>query len=411
LSAAADVDRNDLAREAGVTEPRPAPAGVRRPRILTFTDYYLPGYKGGGGIRTLANMVDRLGGELEFDLVTRDRDLGDTRAYPLPDGQWLPAGTARVHYLPMAAGFSEVSRLVRESGADAVYLNSFFSPRFTLMPLLAARLARLPVPVVIAPRGEFSPGALTLKRWKKIPFVATARAVRLFDGLLWQVSSPREEEDVRRWFGSGARVCVAPDLSGPVPADPGPPPAKAPGELRVVFLSRISRKKNLDGALRMLAGVRGRVHLTINGPVHDTDYWAECQRLIARLPANVQVDYAGPVPHDRIHEALRGHHVFVLPTHGENFGHAILEAMLAGLPVVVSDQTPWSGLEALGVGADLPLAAPAAFTGALQRFMDMDGEAFAMASGKARRYAVRRSLDPELEERNRDLFRRALSGR
>jgi len=63
---------------------RPAPVVPRRAqtgtgaRILILTDYYLPGYKGGGPMRTLSTMVDRLGDEYRFRVLTRDRDLGDT---------------------------------------------------------------------------------------------------------------------------------------------------------------------------------------------------------------------------------------------------------------------------------------------------------------------------------------------
>jgi len=50
--------------------------------ILTSVGFYLPGYKAGGPIRTLANMVDKLGDEFEFKIVTADRDFDDTKAYP-----------------------------------------------------------------------------------------------------------------------------------------------------------------------------------------------------------------------------------------------------------------------------------------------------------------------------------------
>jgi len=49
--------------------------------ILTFVGYYLPGYKAGGPIRTVANMVERLGNDFQFKIVTADRDLGDTDNY------------------------------------------------------------------------------------------------------------------------------------------------------------------------------------------------------------------------------------------------------------------------------------------------------------------------------------------
>ena len=63
----------------------------------------------------------------------------------------------------------------------------------------------------------------------------------------------------------------------------------------------------------------------------------------------------GEVKHEKLHALLHEYDVMLLPTLGENFGHAIIEALDAGLPVVISDRTPWRNLEQAGVGADLPL--------------------------------------------------------
>jgi len=383
-------------------------SSAKRPRILTFADYYLPGYKAGGSIRTLANMVERLSGELEFRLVTRDRDFGEPRPYAVQTGDWVVMGDARVRYLPPEAGPRAVRAIVKEESPDLIYLNSFFSYRFTLAPLLAAMVPRTGIPVVVAPRGELSPGAISLKRWKKLPYVRAMRMAGFFDRVTWQASSPHEEEDVRRWFGPRARVRVAPDLCGALPPARCPTPEKRRGELRVVFMSRIARKKNLDWALRGLGGVAGRVHLTIYGPVQEELYWSECQALIGRLPENVRVTYSGPVAHEEINQALRQHHLFLLPTRSENFGHAILEGLLAGLPVIVSDQTPWTGLEALGVGADLPLSRPEEFVRVVQRYVDLDSAGYEAASARARAYGEERSLDPDIARRNLELFSEAL---
>jgi len=51
-------------------------------KILTSVGYYLPGYKAGGPIRTLANMVDKLGDDFQFKIVTADRDFDDMKPYP-----------------------------------------------------------------------------------------------------------------------------------------------------------------------------------------------------------------------------------------------------------------------------------------------------------------------------------------
>ncbi len=50
-------------------------------RLLVFISFYLPGFKAGGPIKTIQNMVTQLDGDLDFCIVTRDRDLGDTEAY------------------------------------------------------------------------------------------------------------------------------------------------------------------------------------------------------------------------------------------------------------------------------------------------------------------------------------------
>ena len=47
--------------------------------------------------------------------------------------------------------------------------------------------------------------------------------------------------------------------------------------------------------------------------------------------------------------------MFVLPTKTENFGHAIYESMACGLPVLISDKTPWHNLEKNKAGFDLSL--------------------------------------------------------
>lgn len=68
-----------------------------KPIILTFVGYYLPGYKAGGPICTLAKTVDSLGDEFQFKIVTTDRDSGDEKPYPgiRIDG-WNSVGKADV---------------------------------------------------------------------------------------------------------------------------------------------------------------------------------------------------------------------------------------------------------------------------------------------------------------------------
>ncbi len=381
-------------------------------RILTLSDYYLPGYLAGGPMRTLANMVAQLGEEFAFRVVTRDRDLTAREPYPgVVPGVWQEVGKAQVLYLPPAGlSLRRLREVIGATAHDVLYLNSFFSRSFTLKPLLLRRLGLIPPrPLVLAPRGEFSPGALRLKRARKRAFLAAARACSLYEGVVWQASRAYEQEEIRRGFGARGPVLVAPDLPAASATAPplAPRPAKQPGYLRAVFLSRISRKKNLDVALRMLEGVRGAVELSIYGPLEDSGYWADCQALMQRLPENIRVEYRGSIVHERVAEVMREHDLFFLPTLGENFGHVILEALQAGTPVLISDQTPWRALEEEGVGWDLSLDEPEAFRSILQQCVEMTAEEHRLLSQRAARFGLRRSRDEEVLRRNRELFRYA----
>jgi glycosyltransferase involved in cell wall biosynthesis len=378
-------------------------------KILTSVGYYLPGYKAGGPIRTLANMVDRLGDEFEFKIVTADRDFDDTKSYSgiKLDG-WNNVGKAEVFYMsPKGRSFRGFKKIICSTESDIIYLNSFFSPHFTIKPLLLRRLRLIPdKSLILAPRGEFSSGALGLKSLKKRVYLWAAKAFGLYRGVIWQASSEHEEADIRRWFGKDMPVMVAPDLPPMVHSSDELPPksGKIEGCLKIVFLSRISRMKNLDGALKMLKGLNGKVQFNIYGPMEDQAYWAECQKIIAGLPGNIDVKYCGSVAHEKVGAVMRVHDIFLFPTLGENFGHVILEALVAGCPVLISDQTPWLDLGKKGVGWDLPLSKPEMFQEVLKMCVDMDNDEYGKWSERARGYGHQVAKDDGVIEQNRKLF-------
>ena len=384
-----------------------------KPRILTFTGHYLPGYKGGGPIRTVASLVEALGGEFEFLLVTQDRDLGCEAPYPsIVVNTWLQVGKAKVCYLsPDKLTCSYLRQLIRDTPYDVLYLNSFFSIHFGILPLLLHRLGAIPArPIIVASRGQFSPGALQLKSLKKRAYLAFFKTLRLHDKMLWQVSSLHEQEDMLKAFGydrcgdTQLNIVVAPNLPDiqSLPVQSTHP--KKSGTLRTIFLSRISPMKNLAGALELLNKVEGNIEFDIYGPLEDTSHWGLCQRLIQQLPATVQVRYQGMVTHDVVMPTMAQYDLFFMPTLGENYGHVIIEALAAGCPVLISDQTPWRNLEELGVGWDIPLDQPERFTEALQRCVDMSSEEMAGYSARARAYAEQTLTDTMAVQQNRDLF-------
>jgi glycosyltransferase involved in cell wall biosynthesis len=336
---------------------------VDAPRILTFARFYLPGYLAGGPIQSLSNLIDTLGSQYAFHVVCLNADADGKLYEGVTTGQWSAVDSALVQYSPRReAGIVRWAAAIKAIKPDVIYLNSFFDPIFTLYPLIAAKLVlRIPAPIIVAPRGEFSPGALAIKARRKRIFLSAMKYSGLFSSVVWQACSELEKNDieavVRNHLGLRHPKCtVAHNLTNSEGPDHGlPTNPKVKGALRVVFLSRISEKKNLLFAIDALKRANTSATFDIYGPVDDANYWARCQEKLATLPRQIEWKYRGPIPHDLVGPTLAQYDLMLLPTKGENFGHVIWESMNAGVPVLISDRTPWGEVEKLGAGWALRL--------------------------------------------------------
>lgn len=386
---------------------------VPRPVILTFVGWYLPGYKAGGPIRTVNNMVDRLHDVYTFQVVTADRDHGESQPYVgIAADQWSSVGHAEVYYASRRGQtMRRFRRLILRTPHDVMYLNSLFNPRFTLLPLLIRRLGVAPIrPTVLAPRGELGSGALALKSVKKRLFLLVARRVGLYRNLYWQASSEHEATRISQVMGAApSRVFVAPNLPGMAAGNVLSGRAPRRGRLTVVFLSRIAPMKNLDYALRVLSRVSSPLDFLVYGTIEDAAYWGECQRLMAQIPGHIRIEYRGALTHDRVPNVLAAADLFFLPTRGENYGHAIVEALGAGLPVLISDQTPWGDVQDRGAGWALSLENPAAFAEAVDAFARESPERRAIRADNAYEYGREVTDAVDAIDANVRMFRRVLS--
>jgi glycosyltransferase involved in cell wall biosynthesis len=363
-------------------------------------------------VRTISNLVEHLGDEIDFRIVTSDRDALAVAPYPnVAIDAWQPVGKACVYYAsPSSQTLRGMTAILNAIDYDVLYLNSFFDSRFTILPLLARRLGRLrDRPVVVAPRGEFSRGALGIRSWKKKPYIALSRLLGLYAGVTWHASSEFEKNDIALVLGESAAQAAVIAVNLPHKQGAGRSGTwqpRQPGEpLRVVFLSRVSPMKNLDYALRVLAAANTPLTFAIYGVADDQGYWARCQELIAQVPAHVRVTYHGELPHERVAETLACYDIFFLPTKGENYGHAIAESLTQGTPVLISDRTPWRDLEAQGAGWDLPLdESGAPFIAALRSLAEMSAHDYAALRRRTADYAAGRLRTADAVEANSRLF-------
>lgn len=345
--------------------------------ILITLKHYLPAFKAGGPVRSIEGFVLAFGPYYNIKIVTNDRDFDDPDPFQnIQLNYWVTNGQAEVFYLKN--NFSQLftlAKLLRTETYDLLYLNSFFDSKMSILPIFLRSLRLIPrKPVVVAPRGEFSIGALNIRYLKKNVYIKCFDYLRLFSGLCWQASTQYEKSDIQRVFNNlnSNDIFIAGDLSSASKNHRINKSVEAPKQkddkLKLVFLSRIAQKKNLIYALTVVSNLEFNVEFDIYGPIEDESYWDLCVDIIDTMPNNIKVFYKGVLSHDQVISTLAHYDLFFLPTLGENYGHVVEEAIHAGLPILISDQTPWRNLRQIGIGEDLPLEKSQLFIDFLNEF-------------------------------------------
>lgn len=214
----------------------------------------------------------------------------------------------------------------------------------------------------------------------------------LYKNVTWIASSENEKKDILKVFKDEKNIKIASDLTSDYSKVKYEKNIlKKPGQLNIVFISRIHPMKNLIFAIQLLEKIKGNIIFDIYGPIEDLDYWKSCEIEINNLPKNIYVNYKGMLEHNSVIKTFREYHLFLLPSLGENFGHVIPEALIAGCPVIISDQTPWKNLEELGIGYDLDIKDENKFIEKIQFFVDMSNEEYQKYSKNAFNYAKNNS--------------------
>ena len=269
-------------------------------------------------------------------------------------------------YFPATTGFYKVSLglarwLARNIGHfDVLHAHALFS----FAPVIAAHLARRAgVPYVLRPLGVLNAYGMQERRpWlKKLSLALVERRLIESAGAVHFTSMAEQSE--AEALGLRCKSVVIP-LGVELP-----PARKLARKLGVpfvlLFLGRIDPKKNIESLLRALARLPETVRLQIAGN-GAPDYVRRLQALAAELGLGTRVEWLGYVEGARKAAVLERAHAFVLPSHSENFGIAVVEALACGLPCVVSQQVAIAPAIAQAhagiVTGQIPSASPKAST-------------------------------------------------
>jgi glycosyltransferase involved in cell wall biosynthesis len=208
----------------------------------------------------------------------------------------------------------------------------------------AARAAD--VPYVVSPLGSVQPWSLAQKRWKKLPYWTLIEHRNLKGAAALHAASEREADAIRALLPN-ARVILSPRGMEPLNL-----PIVERSPRKIVFLGRIHKVKGFDvliPALSQVCAAMPGVETVFAGPDDDGE-WRRVVRLLENSRPRPAFRYIGAVSGDEKWRLLATSTVLVLPSHTENFGMAVLEALACGTPVVASKNTPWSAVEERGAG-------------------------------------------------------------
>jgi glycosyltransferase involved in cell wall biosynthesis len=360
--------------------------------ILVFVDWFYPGFLAGGPVQSIVSIVEHLHEEFQFWIFTSNRDLNSVEPYTeITSNAWVDSPLGCKVYYADSANLSKklVSDVLSSQTWDKVYINSLFSKYYSIVPLLLLKRKFKHLPVIVAPRGMFGSGALSIKKYKKKGFLFYAKHSGLHKRVIWHAASSREASEIHKALGKDVTLHTVSNL--PKRLNPKTKSRKEKKHLKLFFSSRISPIKNVLFAIEVLSLIKTqKIQFNLYGLIENESYWNQCKQRIVELPKNIIVEHRGTYSSAEALHVFEEEDALFLPTRNENYGHSIVESLSCGCPAIISDQTPWKDLQDYGAGYALPLSDKAAFVQAIERLAEMNEEEFSKMRNQAILYIERK---------------------
>ncbi|CAN5690159.1 hypothetical protein BH11BAC3_BH11BAC3_39510 [soil metagenome] len=355
--------------------------------IFITIEWFHPAYKAGGPVQSIANLVDQYRQEgVQFKIFCSSTDLDDTVNEGVQFDAWNNYNNyTQVWYTsPAKRSVSVMLREIKQCNASVLFAIGIYSGYYNLVPLLFSK-----VPVkIMSVRGMVHPGALSQKAFKKKIYLSLIKLIGLQKRCSFHATDTTEQHFIQQTFGIGVNTFVAgnyPRLFKLQTASD-----KQAGILQLVTIALVSPMKNIALVLDALKDCSQHINYHIYGPIKDEVYWQLCQEKITVLPKHIKVTYHGNVVPTKVEASLQLMKVFIMPSKSENFGHAIIEALSAGKPVITSHYTPFNNLHNEMAGSNVSIDNTHELTAAIDFFAAMPASEFAAWNKGANDYALKR---------------------
>ena len=351
-------------------------------KLLIMASLFWPQKNSGGPPISIMNLVQSIKDQFDIYIISKNHEINDDKPLEGIVFGWNQFEFGKAYYTKKDEHtFKNITRLIEDVEPDVIYQNSFFSID-DLLPVLVYKKKHKNVKVIVAPRGG---------KLKKTVYGKLFRYSGLLKDVYFQGTGQEECMQEKVFLGiSDNYLMNIQNISLPVKGLHGSI-EKKPNELKLVYIARIHPTKNTLKAIEWLGGLSGNIQYDIYGSIENEIYWKQCQDAISRLPQNITVRYKGVIDHEQVASTIAGYHAYYMPTTGENFGHSIVEAMLMGKPVVISDQTPWTDVNGNG-GFAISLNDETAFITALDKLTEMNIDKYSVLSEQIENY-IKGKLD------------------
>lgn len=221
---------------------------------------------------------------------------------------------------------------------DLAHIHALFSP-VSSGAAWVSRQRRLPY--ILRTLGTLDPADLQKKPRLKKLYIRAIEGANLAGATAVHFTTETEAKMARR-FGVEMHDWVMPlgvePFDESIDADRSDPD-HCP---TILFLSRVEPKKGLDlliPALERLHSEGLKFHFVLAGNnAQDPDYEGQIARRVQNSPLFPRTTFAGFVGGDAKTLLLQSADIFALPSYYENFGIAVAEAMVTGVPVIISDR-------------------------------------------------------------------------
>jgi glycosyltransferase involved in cell wall biosynthesis len=307
-------------------------------KILHISASYKPAYVYGGPIYSVSALCETLSSLSDYEVTVYTTGANGKEELAVEYNTATNVDNVKVYYFKRETkDHSQLSpKLLKKlwstaSSFDVIHIHAWWN----LVSILSCVIAVLKnKKFILSPRGTLSAYTFNSNSGKIKKFFHLTAGKWLLEKGHFIVSSANEKEEIMGLI-SPKSINIIYNILSFLPELNQKKYSNEPEFLKLLFLSRIEKKKGLSILFKALANCNFKYHLTIVGE-GDKNYVKELQEQVVDLGIGENIQWAGPVYGKEKDNFFLTHDLLVLTSFNENFANVIIESLLSATPVLVT---------------------------------------------------------------------------